>query len=230
MIEINNISISIYIIFAGISVLLGLILLLLYIKNELKKEDIIFSYMYCIIGIVIGSKIFYMIENNLKINQFLDSGYMYSGGILVSLLLVYMYAKKFNINFEIIFSKYSLIYPLIYGITKIGCFLTGCCKGLEYNGIFHITYYINNISINFFPIQIIETLFMLILFGIILLTKSNRNKIIIFFIGFGIIRFIVDFFRYERKSILLNISISQVICIGLIIIGIVLLRKKYIKN
>ena len=52
-------------------------------------------------GFVIGSKIFYLIDvlKVITVSNFLNSGYSFIGGVVGSSLLVYMYCKKYGLNF-----------------------------------------------------------------------------------------------------------------------------------
>ena len=57
-----------------------------------------------------------------------------------------------NIEFLIV-NVLSL--PAMYSISKLGCFFTGCCFGIPYNGIFSVYYpgvYFNNV----FPINLLS--------------------------------------------------------------------------
>lgn len=47
---------------------------------------------------------------------------------------------------------------------------------------------------------------------------------------FGIIRFIVDYFRYTRNILFLNLTLSQLICGISIVIGLMILIKFRSKN
>lgn len=112
---------------------------------------------------------------------------------------------------------------------RIGCFCSGCCYGMEYNGFGHIVF--SNtpyapIGVSLFPSQLVEAFLNLIIFMVLafLYKKySNSYKIVsLYLILYSIVRFILEFFRGDAiRGFLFGISTSQWISIVLFIIGIV---------
>lgn len=115
---------------------------------------------------------------------------------------------------------------LFYSILKIGCFCAGCCYGIPYNGIGHITLNNNNIL----PLQIIESIYNMILFAcIIILQKNNDDNRIICkgILLFEIGKFAFAFLRNSKdEPIFLGITLSQYILLILIIITFKLFKKE----
>lgn len=102
-----------------------------------------------------------------------------------------------------------MIYPLIYSISKIGCFLNGCCYGIKN---------INNIDYKF-SLQLVDSTIMFILFFTLLMifSKQTKDVISIFFITFSNIRFFEDYFRNNINIVMFNLTLEQIICAMLII-------------
>lgn len=177
-------------------------------KNKLEKIDYLGLFIINILGFAIGSKILSLFDNHLNftITNFLNSGYTFTGGIVGSIILIFIYCKRYELNFSEIIKYFYIIYPNIYAFCKIGCFINNCCGGK-------------------FRIQIIEAIFMFILFLILLLNK-NKNIIPVFFLFYGIIRFISDYYRNIRNIFILNLTSTQIICICFICIAIYLFIKK----
>ncbi len=99
---------------------------------------------------------------------------------------------------------------LIYSISKIGCFFSGCCKGvLLSNG--------KNL-----PIQLIESIINFVIYIIIIKNyknfKNSYQKIGFTCMFFTFFKFILEFFRYSNLYEIL--SISQLMCIVVFIFGI----------
>lgn len=184
-------------------------------KAEYNRIDIIYIFVINILGFAIGSKFFYLIDVSkaITISNFLNSGYSFIGGIIGSILFVYMYCRKYNLNFVDWAIYFIIIYPLIYSISKLACFTNGCCSCIVPN----------------FPLQLLESLLMFILFVYLYKTYKNKHYYIFiskFLILLGVIRFIVDYFRYKRNILLLNLTLSQLICGISIILGLIILVKK----
>ncbi len=215
-------DISTYSLMVLLSFLISLIIILRISKN-FKKIDIVCSYFYNIVGFIIGAKIVYFFDKNMEVH-ILNSGYAFVGGVIGGIIAIFIYSKQFKLDNKELLSNYVIIYPLIYSISKIGCFLGGCCIGKEYNGLFHIERVINEQIIEIFPIQIVETIITFILF-LILLKYKKIKSIPLFLIGFGLFRFLIDYFRYSRNTLFLNFTISQIICISFILIGIYIFVK-----
>ena len=174
--------------------------------------------------IAIGAKILSLLSNGMAITiyNFINSGYSFVGGVIGSILAIVLYCKRYKLEFRDMLSTFVVIYPLIYFISKIGCFLNNCCYG---------TININNVTYNF-PLQLIDSIIMFGLFLILIKKSKQQNKLIIFqFLSlFGIIRFIEDFFRHSRNVMILNFTLEQIVCLIFITIGISIFIKNIINN
>ncbi|SEK94805.1 prolipoprotein diacylglyceryl transferase family protein [Ruminococcus albus] len=121
----------------------------------------------------------------------------------------------------------TVMLPLMYSVSKIGCFLAGCCHGFDYDGIFAVEYSGRNAhECPAFPVQASETLTFLIIFliGVILYTKKKRYAVQVIFITSASAKCALDFLRASHEGIIL--SLTQIFCIILAFIGIVWLILK----
>lgn len=128
---------------------------------------------------------------------------------------------------------------LILACAKFGCFIYGCCYGLECD--YGIKYLNNDVPV--FPIQIVEVFLMslIILLCFYYAFKSRHYKkgtvYPVTTIIYCIIRFFVEFFRYyefdEQRHIILNMTLWQFCCVLMIIVSIiwiVILNSKIVKK
>lgn len=208
-------EISTYILIIGISFLIGFIVFYKISKRDHNRLDIAYIYVVNILGFAIGSKLLSLISNNIKINiyNFINSGYSFLGGIIGSILVVALYCKKYKLDFINILSNFMVIYPLIYSISKIGCFLNGCCYGvININDINHK-----------FPLQLVDSAIMLILFFILLIQsyKQRKSVITMFLSIFNIVRFLEDYFREFRNTVIFDFTLEQILCGVLIITSVI---------
>jgi prolipoprotein diacylglyceryltransferase len=125
----------------------------------------------------------------------------------------------------------TVMLPLMYSVSKIGCFLAGCCYGFEYDGILAVEYsgrYAHDVPA--FPVQATETLTFLIIFqiGVILYIKNKRYAVQVIFIASALAKCALDFLRASHEGIIL--SLTQIFCIILAIIGIIWLVIKMKSN
>ena len=117
--------------------------------------------------------------------------------------------------------------PLGHAIGRVGCLLAGCCHGVPYVGrlAVHNRFYPEYMT--FFPIQLIEAILNLCLFGVLLgySPKARRPFLLTSFYLFcySIIRFVLEYFRGDTvRGIWGCFSTSQWISLFLIICSIVM--------
>lgn len=210
-----------------------IIVILIYKKNNFTKDEIIGALVYENMGIIFGAKLLTYIQNYKTYGNFnfLSLGLSSYGALIGAILCLIIFGLQFKKPIKDMLFTFMPSIPLMYAIGKIGCFLVGCCYGIEYNGIGSISYKYSQVApnhIHLFPVQIIETITFTIIFIYmikkILKNKFNWKTLGISFLLSGIAKFILDYFRMSHANTL--ISLNQIISIIFIVIGIVM----YIKN
>ena len=236
-------KISTYSFFVILGLIIGTLWFYLTIPNEEKdkKNNSYLIVISALIGGFVGSKIVVMfenfnilVENPAYLKNFLFTGKSIVGGLIGGYIGVRIIKKIKNIPNIRCGNQIAPAIALGMAIGRIGCFLTGCCYGIETN---------LPIGVNFgdgiyrIPTQLIEMLFCIVLF-IYLLYKQKKGKNLIDGILFKelvlyyfVFRFFIEFIRDTNKNIIF-LSIYQVIClIGIIFIEIQIKRsKKYGKS
>lgn len=218
--------------FYGIIILFSMFISLLYIFIMLKKENIkdkniyLYILLYGSFAIVFG-KLYTIITSSFKYNM-LNAGLSSYGGLIGVILSCIIFELILPTNKKII--KYTIIsLPLTYGIGKIGCFIAGCCYGIPYNGIFNVVYK-DNLNIGQFPIQIVESIVFIIIFIICNKLKNNKNIIYITTFISIILKFLLDFLRYEHIDKLITVNQIFSICILIVLIIIIIIKGKLKKT
>lgn len=218
-----------------ISLLANVIIVLLVYKkgNKFSKDEIIGALVYENIGIIFGAKLLTYIQNYKTYGNFyfLSLGLSSYGALIGAILCLIIFGMQFKKTIKDMLFNFMPSIPLMYAIGKIGCFLVGCCYGIEYNGIGNISYKYSEVApnhVHLFPVQIIETIIFTIIFiymiNKIFKYKFNWKTLGISFILCGVAKFILDYFRNSHINTFL--SLNQIISIVFIVIGIVM----YIKN
>ena len=220
-------------------VLLGLIVGLVWFsysftsKNKSKVENTYFIILAALIGGFIGSKIPVFFENISILMEkpeyfknFIFTGKSIVGGIIGGYLGVRIIKKIRKIPNVRCGNDIAPAICLGMAIGRIGCFLSGCCYGIETN---------LPIGVNFgdgiyrIPTQLIEMCFCFILFSFLLYKQKKCKDLIpgILFkelvIYYFIFRFFIEFIRDTNKNFLF-FSVYQVICIIGIIFMIMQIR------
>ncbi|MBQ8293499.1 MAG: OPT/YSL family transporter [Bacilli bacterium] len=148
-----------------------------------------------------------------------------------------------------------LVAGLVLGhaVGRIGCFCAGCCFGEitdSFLGVifpkgsapYHhvVNHYLNlgyteieatNLALTtkVLPTQLIEAIFLFILFGILNLIKKHQFEV--YLISYGLFRFIIEFFRADDRGSLFGLfSPSQWLSLLIIIVGIISFILAFIKN
>ena len=225
-----NTKIPLYGIIIIISIILGLINIYIRTKKfEFTKEERMAIILYIIIGVFFGSKLLTFILNFKKYNGFFDItkvGLSSYGGLIAMILMMLLFAIQFKKD------KMTMLYiicssvPLMYGIGKIGCFVAGCCYGIEYSGPLHIVY---NYSLSapkgvaLFPVQICESITFLLIYLFIVKMENKLSKeylVSCTFILGGLCKFIWDFFRYNPTNNLF--TPNKIISLFFIILGFII--------
>ncbi len=226
-------------------------------RVSLPKPDVLYGALYAFIGILIGSKIVYcitMLPKLIKIWDLLDKaypsffnriayiltflfgGYVYYGGLIGAVVFLYIYCRQYKVDFVAFIDVFAVMIPFVHGVGRIGCFLAGCCYGIEYHGPFAVQFpYQEGVpelsEVPRFPVQLFEAGLNFIFFGVLLFlfmkVGLRAGKVLgVYLIYYSIVRFILEYFRGDaiRGSIGV-LSTSQIISIVLLPIGIFLTIK-----
>lgn len=228
-----------------LGIIIGTMIAVFYFSkfNKVKRDDVFYSILYGIIGIVVGAKLLYILTNipllvqseNIldTLLQMLSGGFVFYGGLIGGILGIFIYAKQFKIEFKSLLLTIVPVIPLVHAIGRIGCLCAGCCYGMEYHGFGAITFHNSLIAPNeipLFPTQILESICNLLIFVILTITYKKYigtyKTVGLYCMLYSIIRFILEFFRGDLiRGIYLGISTSQWISIALLILGLVIFIK-----
>lgn len=205
---------------------------MLYIYKNLKKEKhknkqiLLYFIMYIAFAFICG-KIYTVLAYNET--TFIKASLSAYGGLIGVVIASIIFERIIPTKGDII--KYTILsLPLVYGLTKIACFIVGCCGGIPYNGLFKIKY-VDVQNIWQFPIQITETIVFIIIFIICHKLKDNKNINYITLILVSIFKFLLDFLRYDHIDIL--ITKNQIFSIVLLLVTIIVYiinRRKLVKK
>lgn len=160
-----------------------------------------------VIGLLSAKALYYItifdqIMRDPKILLDIANGFVVYGGIIGGILGGYVYCRKHKLNFL----KYAdLILPavaLAQGFGRIGCFLAGCCYGMETDGAFAIVfrdsmYAPNNIPL--LPTQLMSSAFNFVHFFVLVWlsgrVKKDGQVAAMYLIIYSMGRFVIEFFR-----------------------------------
>ncbi|MBR1483887.1 MAG: prolipoprotein diacylglyceryl transferase, partial [Ruminococcus sp.] len=171
----------------------------------------------------------------LWFNRFWDAviysigGMVFYGGFLggIGAIFIYSHFDK-KIKARNLLDIYAVLTPLFHVFGRIGCFLGGCCYGIE--SPFGFTAHGNTINpdvndVNRLPVQLIEATcnLMIFLFILYLFRKSRMTDklIFVYMLIYPVVRFTLEFFRGDEiRGFLFGLSTSQWISILLFAVAV----------
>ncbi len=217
--------------------------------NNQKKEDVFYASLFSAIGLIIGAKLLYIVINipyivdNFKviisnpkyIIDILQSGFVFYGGLVGAIVSIYIYTKKYKVDFVSLIETLAPSFPLIHAFGRLGCFFAGCCYGIPFNppiGMMFNESMVAPHNIALFPVQLLEALLNILIFIFLIIyarkKRSRGNVISIYLIFYSVVRFIVEYLRYDaERGFLAGISTSQwfSIIILILVIGVYIFKK-----
>ncbi len=204
-------------------------------KLNLEHEKVFSLVIWCATGGLLGAKLLYYITQIPEIIKDpsilwkVTDGFVVYGGIIGGIFAGFLFCKKYKLNFLTYFDLAMPSIALAQGFGRIGCFLSGCCYGLETNCalgiVFHNSEYAPN-GVRLIPTQLISSgldflhCFLLLFYA--KRKKADGQVAALYLICYSIGRFILEYFRGDLvRGNVGRFSTSQFISIFLFIIGIV---------
>jgi phosphatidylglycerol:prolipoprotein diacylglycerol transferase len=181
----------------------------------------------------LGSRLFHVFYEHwdfysvypIEIFKFWNGGFVYFGGFLAALFMSGAYLKSQKQRFLKWADFFTPLLSASYALGRIGCLLEGCCYGQYCNLPWSIS--------GRHPTQIYMSLGEFFIFGIILWLEKKKPV----FTGFlfttwimlhSVFRFIFEFFRDDDRGVsIIGLSISQMICVVLLLGSSIFLFRKF---
>ena len=221
--NIDKMEFPIYGVMILISLLIGILFNCIFLKrNKIEKQHILLYSIMLLLFALVGGEMINLLTVDIKEYSFKIFGLSSYGGA-IGVILASIIFEKINPKDKIFIKSAVLSLPLIYSISKLACFFSGCCYGLPYTSKFSVTY-ISGLNIPLIPIQLIETIIFMIIFVICILLRNNKNVVSITILLSAFAKFFLDFFRYNHLEEI--ITKNQIISIIFVIIGIIMIIKK----
>ncbi len=190
---------------------------------------------------VLGARIFYVIEfwnrggfseNPLNIIMINKGGLVFYGGFIMALACIYIFTRRNKLEFLSTLSFMAPSLALGHAISRIGCFLNGCCYGKPTNLIWGYVYPSCSVpghehpGVHLHPVQLYETAGNIVIFFILqkFIKKNKSGQVAgMYMILYGILRFSDEFFRGDHTDFTFGLfTPAQTICFFIIPVGIAL--------
>lgn len=219
----------------GVAAAFFVVIFYLIKKCKAQRNEII-DILLCAIVAVLAGVIFACLFENLY--EFIQDPKTYKwtwgltfygglfGGVAAFLLMYFFFYKRHH---DGIIKKILICAPaaitVAHAIGRIGCFLDGCCYGKPTDSWIGVKF--PHLAEKVIPTQLIEAIFLFLLFAILMVlifVLNFRYTFPVYMISYAIFRFIIEFYRGDERGAFIGIfSPSQIWCMILFAGGIALI-------
>ena len=154
-------------------------------------------------------------------------------GLLLGLLIFFHYSFRIKAGLPAM----DVVVPgvaVYQGIARLGCFAAGCCHGTPATGLTWAVTFTDPLSacrylnLPVHPAQLYLIGANLLLAGVLVwmaLTPSRFRGYLLasYFLGYGTLRFVVEFVRGDLRPFLGPLSLNQWLCAGFVGVGLFLI-------
>jgi phosphatidylglycerol:prolipoprotein diacylglycerol transferase len=196
-------------------------------KRAVNKDAIMDLTIVIVLCAIVGSRLLYVVTHIEEFDRhWIDvinpvqsdgtvgiGGLSMLGGVVLSLAGIFIFSRLKKIPILILGDIIAPAFALGIALTRIGCFMVGCCFGeichLPWGVVFPEGSIPDSIpglaGQPIHPTQLYSSLYGFIIFATLLLSDRKRHSegfvLGVFFIMYGIARFCVDFVRYYNDSL-----------------------------
>ena len=184
-------------------------------KRKIPGFDWLSACAFAMIGAIIGAKLLFILVSikdiirlNLSFVAIIKGGFVFYGGLIGGILGILIFTRMYKMPTIDYFDTAASVVPLGHAFGRVGCFFAGCCYGMPYSGKFSVVYTttagMTPLNTPLFPIQLVESILLLITFGVLYtVTLKYPNKrglpTILYISIYSVIRFVLEFFRGDKE-------------------------------
>lgn len=197
-------------------------------REKLDPDHVLEAVIVAAVSGLIGSRILYIILNwdyysarplSAIFTQF--EGLTFYGAMFGGVIAIYFWCSWRKIGFLKMADLLAPYLALGYAFGRVGCFLNGCCYGKEATVPWALPINMADTVLRH-PVQLYAAFGGLIIFVILRILRPKRPFVgfilIALFVFYGILRFIVEFFRHV-EAVWLGLSTAQLFSLGLTFIS-----------
>ncbi len=237
ILRIGSFTIYSYGLFLAVAFLAGTLLARSEARRKNIDPDIVFDLVLIVaLAGLMGARLFYVIghwqEFSSKPLQALaiwQPGLVFYGGLLGGPIAVLIFVRVKNLSLWAIADMMVPGLALGYAIARIGCFLNGCCYGVQSS----VPWAINFFDVPRHPTQLYSSIYSLLIFGIIWFSRKKiRTAGILFWFYLGlyaISRFAVEFLRVSTR-VVFGLSAAQIISILVFLMAAIVILVNHYRN
>ncbi len=210
-------------------------------KRGVSREIVQDLSIILIILSVVGSRTLYIVTHRDHYHSLVDiialweGGATYYGGLVFALAGALLYLRRKGVPFLRMADICAPSIALGIFLTRIGCFLSGCCFGSPTECPLAVTFPPDSPAGFLYPgsavhpAQLYSSFYGIVIFVVLILFDRKRLRDGFIFallcLLYGAARFTVDFFRYYDESAMMtgSLTVNQGISVALALFGVVLI-------
>ncbi len=184
------------------------------------------------------SDLSYFLANPLRIVRIDEGGLIFFGGFLGACLALHLFARSTRSPFLELADFVVTSLPLAHAFGRVGCFMHGCCFGtplacgVHYpkGSTVYVEHQMNHLltydaarSLPVHAVQLYESAFNLVLFGVLLLVWRSKPRAgtvgAVYLLLYPVGRFALEFLRGDHRVRWAGLSVAQWVSIALFAAG-----------
>jgi len=226
----------------GLLIALGLLLTIWLFKRHPKRKGLLTEdQLVNLIAIntlagILGGRLLHVIaqwhafDSWYELFALWEGGFSLMGTVVTILITLPLTLRWYKIPIVPFLDLVALYAPLLQSISRLGCFLAGCCYGMPTSLPWSVTYTdpegFAPLCVRLHPTQLYSTLVLLVIFLLLYFVIQPRTKktgmiITWYLVLMSAERFLVDFLRGHREFTAVSgiFSLHQLIALGIFIIS-----------
>ena len=224
----------------GACMAIGFLLCWKLIERLSGRQDISNLLLSLMVSGVVGSRVAYVIEhwsaefasNPVSVVRVDQGGLMFYGGFILAVIVFAVWCAVKREHPLGLADLLSSVLPLGHAFGRIGCFFYGCCYGRDSDAWCAVTFPAGSPSwfehgrrlVPVLPTQLFEAAALLALFGLLQFVfrrfRARRGITFgVYLIGYGLIRFGLEYLRGDPRAVVGPFSISQTISLAIVTFG-----------
>ena len=211
------------------------------------RKDMGNLFMALMISGIVGSRIAYVIEHwrsefasrPLDVIRIDQGGLMFYGGLILSVAVFFVWCVVKRERPLALADLVCTLIPLGHACGRVGCFFYGCCYGRLSDSPLAVTFPMHSPawyeqvsagliapsatrSLAVLPTQLFEAAALLALFAVLLFVylRWRRHTAGLYLMGYGVLRFALEYLRGDPRAAVGPFSISQTISIATVALGV----------
>jgi phosphatidylglycerol:prolipoprotein diacylglycerol transferase len=206
-------------------------------SRALSPDMVVDATCAALFGGIVGGRLFYVALHAgefrrapLEVFAIWHGGLVWYGGFLGGLLGGWLYVRGQRVPFLLALDQLTPFVALGHALGRLGCFLNGCCYGASSDAWCAVQF--PGLPGPVLPTQLFEAAGLLVIYGALSYRMRRAGParpgrmFIIYALAYGVLRFMLEFFRGDQTVFLAGMTLQQVISLALIAAGLVLLRRK----